>query len=164
MRESSPANPDAPEPLQQQVTVVTLGRLIKLFDSYEWHYELDEEGYIKGLWNNYLHYFHLDEGTSNILQITAFARESVDPARRDELEAFIDDWHRERHWPKLIYEDTEDGDLLLRALFAHDFHAGATDAQLDLLVNCALTTIAYALDAAAEQFSTPDTVLPERDY
>lgn len=61
--------------------------------------------------------------------------------RQADLEAFVNDWHRERIWPTLVLGAVEAG-LTLHAHVGVDTTAGLTDAQLGEYVRIGVGTTA----------------------
>ena len=57
-----------------------------------------------------------------------------------ELNGLIEDWHRDRIWPKAFYAPTDDGTLRVMTEVNVDYEHGATDAQLLQQINCSIAT------------------------
>jgi hypothetical protein len=75
----------------------------------------------------------------------------------------INDWNRERIWPK-AYVREEEGVLALYSEVSSDFEPGATDLQLAQLVACGLGTgvqMFTALDGLLPRDETPPADLPD---
>jgi hypothetical protein len=64
----------------------------------------------------------------------------------------VNDWNRERVWPK-VYTRAEADGLALYAEVSVDFEHGATDAQLAATVSCGLVT-------ASQFFATVGALTP----
>lgn len=82
---------------------------------------------------------------------TVFSQSPVDIPLdlEDQLDAFIENWHREHYFPKM-YTRRVAADTALRVCCEHsiDFEHGCTDQQLHLQVHCAIATSLDAIKSA----------------
>ena len=65
-------------------------------------------------------------------------------SQRDEIAASVNDWNRDKFFPTVGVVDTPIGPLV-RATYLTDLSAGATDAQLRLHLDTALSACTQAL-------------------
>ena len=89
------------------------------------------------------------------MQVTARMAEEVPAEREDELASVIEDWHRDRIWPKAFYAPSEAGPLRIMTEVNVDYEHGATDAQLLQHVNCAIATSLSLFDHIRETLGIP---------
>ncbi|WP_051259447.1 YbjN domain-containing protein [Schaalia suimastitidis] len=146
---SEPA--DSIRPISQE-------RLVELFKKEGWHYDIDGDGDLGGRWDNGYFFFILAGKAKEILHISARMREEIPAEVADEFLVFIEDWHREKIWPKLYHHYNDAGQMFLHAEVNVDYEFGATDAQLMQQIHCALGTSLQAFKTAKERFnlSSPD--------
>ena len=72
----------------------------------------------------------LPAGNASVLLVGAVRTGPPIPHERQaDMEAFVNDWHRERIWPTLVLGSVDAG-LTLHAFVSVDVAAGLTDAQL----------------------------------
>lgn len=139
-----------------EVRPISQKRITELFDRQGWHYEIDDDGDLTGVWDGWTFYFILAGSQNEILEILGFLPVKVPAEARDALRVFIEDWHRDHFWPKCAFEDIpEDGDLRLSSQISIDYEQGATDAQLMRHINCGIGTTGQVFDAACETFGPP---------
>lgn len=119
---------------------LTQERLTKIFDTQGWHYGIDDDGDLGGRWDGAGFYFFTAGAQKEILHISSAMAESVPTEREDELLNLLEDWNRDRIWPKSYYMTTADGSLSVRAEVNVDYEQGVTDEQLLQHVSCALGT------------------------
>lgn len=60
------------------------------------------------------------------------------------VRAFISEWHADNHWPKCLYSISDGGDLTFITEVNANWRAGATDGQIDDLIQIA---VAKSLEA-----------------
>ncbi|MFP3380700.1 YbjN domain-containing protein, partial [Bacillus sp. SIMBA_069] len=63
------------------------------------------------------------------------------PASKDEILLLINEWHRDRPWPKAFATVDDVGDLRIQASHSYDLEHGVTDEQLAQFLDCSLSTI-----------------------
>lgn len=139
---------------------ISQDRIEDILDEQGWHYEVDEEGDLGGMWDGNSFYFLLTGSQNEVLTVLGYLRPHIPPEARDALRVFIEDWHRDHFWPKVTFTgDPDDGWLRLSAAVSVDHEHGATDAQLTQHILCGLGTAAQVFDSACETFDlqTPDS-------
>jgi hypothetical protein len=107
---------------------------------------------VTGTWDGNRFWFLLLGDRSEILQVRGRWAGTVPTASRLAVLQTVNDWNRERVWPK-VYARPEGDELALYAEVSVDFEHGATDAQLAATVSCGLVT-------ASQFFATVGTVTP----
>ncbi|QWW18869.1 YbjN domain-containing protein [Schaalia sp. 19OD2882] len=143
---SSPAEPENP------VAAISQDRLKDIFDRQEWHYFVDDDGDLGGRWGYSGFYFILTGKDQEILHITSRMREPVPEQYVDELRTFIEDWHRDKIWPKAYHTWSDDGQLYVNAEVNIDYEHGASDGQLLQHVHCAIGTSNQLYEKVRERF------------
>ncbi len=139
-----------------EVRPISQDRLTELFDRQGWHYWIDQDGDLTGVWDGWTFYFIIAGSHHEILEVLGFLAPTVPVDARDALRVFIEDWHRDHFWPKCSFQDNpEDGSLRLSAQVSIDYEHGATDAQLMRHINCGIGTAGQVFEAARETFDLP---------
>ncbi len=141
----SSATSDEIRPISQE-------RLKALMDREGWHYQIDDDGDLGGRWDNSYFYFILAGRQKEILHIVARMREEIPQEVHDEFLVFIEDWHRDKIWPKAYYSLDNAARMFLHAEVNVDHEHGASDAQLFQQIKCALGTCGQLFDAVRERF------------
>ena len=93
------------------VRPISKERIEKIFDGQGWYYGRDDDDDVCGRWDGAPFFFLFMGQDQEILQVTARMAEEVPAEREDELASVIEDWHRDRIWPKAFYAPSEAGPL-----------------------------------------------------
>ena len=123
----------APEP-------VTRERLIDVLADQEYKFSIDDDGDPVGVWDQNLVWFMFLGAQKSFLQVRArWHRKVADNSRLALLQA-MNDWNRDKLWPKVFTRQEPDspGFLHVYTEVSTDFTAGATDDQLRQAVLVAL--------------------------
>ncbi len=115
-------------------------------------FRLDGEGDVTGTWDGNRFWFLLLGDRGEILQVRGRWSGTVAPQARLSVLQAVNDWNRDRVWPKVYVREESDG-LALYAEVSVDFEHGATDEQLAATVSCGLVT-------ATQFFSTVGALTP----
>jgi len=118
-----------------------------------YHFRIDDDGDITGTWDGNRFWFLLLGDHQEILQVRGRWSSTVPVTARLALLQSVNDWNRERIWPK-VYVREESGGLAVYAEVSVDLEQGATDDQLGQIVSCGLGT-------AVQLFSTIGGQLPQ---
>jgi len=117
-----------------------------------YRFRTDDDGDVTGTWDGNRFWFLLLGDHEEILQVRGrWAGAVPEHARMAVLQA-VNDWNRERVWPK-VYARPEGDGLALYAEVSVDFEHGATDEQLAATVSCGLVT-------SSQFFSTVGAMTP----
>ena len=118
-------------------------------------FRLDEDGDITGTWDGNRFWFLLLGTKQEILQVRGrWHRPLPDSGRLAALQ-IINDWNRERIWPK-AYLRSEPTGLALYTEVSVDFSPGATKNQLEQMLACGLGT-------SIQLFTSVSALLPPDD-
>lgn len=99
----------------------------------------DEDDDLTGTWDGDRFWFLLLGEHHEVLQVRGRWHRTLPPSRRPAALLAVNDWNRERIWPK-AYLREEDGELALYGEVSVDLEHGVTDDQLGQLVACGLGT------------------------
>jgi hypothetical protein len=102
-----------------------------------YRFRIDEDGDVTGTWDGNRFWFLLLGEGAEILQVRGRWAGAVPPRSRLAVLQAVNDWNRERIWPKVYTREEEQG-LALYAEVSVDFEHGATDEQLATTVSCGL--------------------------
>lgn len=100
---------------------------------------LDDDGDLTGTWDGNRFWFILTGAEDEVLQVRGRWHRTLPSARRTATLLAVNDWNRERIWPK-VYLREEDDRLALYTEVSVDLEHGVTDDQLAQLVACGLGT------------------------
>jgi len=117
-----------------------------------YHFRTDGDGDVTGTWDGNRFWFLLLGSDDEILQVRGRWAGSISPRARLSVLQAVNDWNRERVWPK-VYTREEDAGLALYTEVSVDFEHGATDEQLAATVSCGLVT-------ATQFFATVGSLAP----
>ena len=97
-----------------------------------------------GTWDSFPFVIEIPEGHEGWLLVSGDWEEAAPASQRDEIAASVNDWNRDKFFPTVGVIDTPIGPLV-RATYLTDLSAGATDAQLRLHLDTALSACTQAL-------------------
>lgn len=139
---------------------MTNARLCAWFARHDYTWFVDNDGDVGGLWRGRLFYFFLFGERSEILQVRGqWNREFAIERLTDVLEV-CNEWNAERIWPKAYVRVRDDGMVHVTCEVATDLEHGATDAQLDQLLQCGLGSAGAFFDHLDGLYPDPAAVAP----
>ena len=97
-----------------------------------------------GTWDSFPFVIEIPEGHDGWLLVSGDWEEAAPVSQRDEIAASVNDWNRDKFFPTVGVVDTPIGPLV-RATYLTDLSAGATDSQLRLHLDTALSACTQAL-------------------
>lgn len=118
-------------------------------------YRLDDDGDITGTWDGNRFWFLLLGSHQEILQVRGRWHRPLPESARLAVLQIINDWNRERIWPKAYLRGEPTG-LALYSEVSVDFAPGATRDQLEQMVACGLGT-------SIQLFTSVSALLPPED-
>jgi hypothetical protein len=127
----SPALGEEPTPLTTERVAAELARRDYLFQT-------DDDGDLTGLWDGNRFWFILMGQDKEVLQVRGKWGQHLPPAAREAALHAINDWNRDRLWPKVYLRDEDE--VAIYTEVSVDFEPGATDAQLADTIACGLVT------------------------
>lgn len=128
-----------------------------------YRFVVDEDGDLTGTWDGSRFWFLMLGEQEEILQVRGRWHRTFTLEQRPAVGLAVNDWNRERIWPK-AYLREEDGAIALYSEVSADFEPGVTDLQLAQLVACGLGTgvqMFAALDGLLPRDETPPDDLPD---
>ncbi|MFE5293498.1 YbjN domain-containing protein [Isoptericola sp. NPDC056618] len=117
-----------------------------------YRFRTDDDGDVTGTWDGNRFWFLLLGDHDEILQVRGRWAGTVPEGARLAVLQAVNDWNRERVWPK-VYARAEGERLALYTEVSVDFEHGATDEQLAATVSCGLVT-------SSQFFSTVGAMTP----
>jgi hypothetical protein len=114
-----------------------------------YHFRIDDDGDITGTWDGHRFWFLLLGEHKEIVQIRGRWSTTLPPTSRLATLQVVNDWNRERIWPKVYLR--EEAGLALYAEVSVDFDHGVTDAQLGQVIACGLGTAVQLFHAIEAQ-------------
>jgi hypothetical protein len=135
-------------------------RVVQWFERNDFHYFVDNDGDLGGLWRGRLFYFFLFGDRQEILQVRGQWNREITIERLEEVLDACTEWNAERIWPKAYVRVRDNGMVHVVAEVSTDLEHGATDAQLSQILFCGLSTSSTFFDAIDELYPDPATVAP----
>ncbi|MBD7920078.1 YbjN domain-containing protein [Cellulomonas sp. Sa3CUA2] len=128
-----------------------------------YRFVVDDDGDLTGTWDGSRFWFLLLGEQQEILQVRGRWHRSLPLEQRRALALALNDWNRERIWPK-AYAREEEGMLAVYAEVSADLEPGVTDVQLAQLLACGLGTgvqLFAALDPIVPADGAPPPDVPD---
>ena len=136
------------EPADEEPQGLTLARIESMLTGpMEYNVQLTEDREhpcLLGTWDSFPFVIEIPEGHEGWLLVSGDWEEAAPASQRDEIAASVNDWNRDKFFPTVGVIDTPIGPLV-RATYLTDLSAGATDAQLRLHLDTALSACTQAL-------------------
>ena len=145
--------PHEAPPSRERAAPLTRDRIATYLLSRGYRFLLDDDGDLTGTWDGSRFWFLLLGEHGEILQIRGRWQRTLPTSRRTSVLLAVNDWNRERIWPK-VYVREEDGELALYSEVSVDLEHGVTTTQLAQLIACGLGT-------GVQMFTVLDTLLPD---
>lgn len=134
---------------------LSMDRVARFLTQRGYRFRIDEDGDITGTWEGHRFWFMLLGSDRTVLQVRGRWDRTVDPGARVAVLQAVNDWNRERIWPKVYAREEGDG-LAVYAEVSVDLQHGATDGQLGQVVSCGLGT-------GVQLFTSLGALLPADD-
>ena len=136
------------DPTHEEPQELTLARIESMLTGpMEYNVQLTEDREhpcLLGTWDSFPFVIEIPEGHEGWLLVSGDWEEAAPASQRDEIAASVNDWNRDKFFPTVGVVDTPIGPLV-RATYLTDLSAGATDAQLRLHLDTALSACTQAL-------------------
>ncbi|QZN84497.1 YbjN domain-containing protein [Cellulomonas sp. C5510] len=139
---------------------LTPERVRRWFEDHDFHYFVDNDGDLGGLWRGRLFYFFLFGDQQEILQVRGQWNREIAIERLEEVLDACTEWNAERIWPKAYVRVRDNGMVHVVAEVSTDLEHGATDEQLSQLLFCGVSTSSTFFDAIDELYPDPAAVAP----
>lgn len=139
------AGTQRPKPLSAQ-------RVTAFLEDRGYRFAVDEDGDLTGTWDGHRFWFLILGDEQEIVQVRGRWWRSLPLEQRKSAMLAVNDWNRERIWPK-AYLREESGALAVYSEVSADLEPGVTDAQLDQVLSCGLGT-------GVQLFAALDALLP----
>lgn len=133
-------------PTQGRPTRLTQERISAMLSAHDYHYRVDDDGDLTGVWNQNRFWFFLLGDDREVLQVRGRWHRQLPVAARRDASLALNDWNRDRIWPKLYLRE-EQGQLAVYSEVSTDLEHGVTAEQLDQLISCGLGTGVQAFEA-----------------
>lgn len=101
--------------------------------------QVDEDGDLTGTWDGDRFWFMVLGEQAEILQVRGRWQRTLPAGRRTAALLAVNDWNRERIWPKVYVREEPEGTAVYTEV-STDLEHGVNDAQLAQLVTCGLGT------------------------
>lgn len=132
----------------ERPTPLTRDRVAAYLRRRGYKFVVDAEGDLTGTWDDNRFWFLLLGDHEEILQIRGRWQRQLPAGQRRALALALNDWNRERIWPKVYLREEED-ELALYSEVSIDLEHGATESQLAQAIACGLGTGVKMFDSLA---------------
>ncbi|MBD5788130.1 YbjN domain-containing protein [Cellulosimicrobium terreum] len=139
---------------------LALARVVEWITDSGYSYFVDSDGDVGGLWHGRLFYFLMFGGHDEILQVRGQWNRDLAIERLEEILEFCNEWNADRIWPKTYTRVRDNGMVQVFTEVTVDLEHGATDDQLDQLLQCGLSTGSMFFDALDEYYPDPARSAP----
>lgn len=146
--QSSTPDPAVPAP-------VSVDRIRAFCEARDYTYFTDSEGDVGGIWRGRLFFFFLLGDDQEVLQVRGHWNREFAIERLPEVLELCNAWHTEKIWPVGYARVRDNGRVTVTAEVTADVSCGATDAQLELLLQCGLGTGTVFFDHLDEMYPDP---------
>ncbi len=134
-------------------TQVTRDRIGDYLLSKGYRFIVDDDGDLTGTWDGSRFWFLLLGENDEIVQVRGRWQRQLPLDQRPAVSLALNDWNRDRIWPK-AYVREEEGLLALYSEVSADFEPGATEDQLAQILACGLGT-------GVQLFAALEATLPD---
>ncbi|NLF05648.1 MAG: YbjN domain-containing protein [Actinomycetales bacterium] len=135
----SDETPPVPPGWELPLTPLTVDRVAATLSRRGFSFSTDDDGDITGIWDGHRFWLMVTGEQNDVLQVRGVWNRTLSPERRAAARLAVNDWNRDRLWPKVFYR-AEDDELAVYAEHSIDLEPGVNDAQLDQTVACGLLT------------------------
>lgn len=149
-----PAQEVYPQSAQQVPEPITRERVEAYLRAHQYHFEIDGDGDVTGVWDGNQLWFLLLGEDAEVLQVRGRWHNALGAPNRLSVLRAVNDWNRDRIWPKVYLRDEEPG-LVLYAEVSVDLEHGATDAQLSQYLGCGIATSTMVLNTVTTMLTPP---------
>jgi hypothetical protein len=118
----------------------------------DWKFSVDSDGDVWGIWDGNRFYFFITGRQKEILQIQSRWDRPLGVENRGEVLLAINEWHQTRLWPKGYIHVDDQGKVWVHGEHVVDWEHGVTDKQLELTINCAISTSLQLFEFMSERF------------
>ena len=129
--------PDVPAGWTEPLGPLSTERVAATLTRRGFTFTTDEDGDITGLWDGHRFWLMVTGDEADTLQVRGVWHRSPDPGRRAALRLAVNDWNRDRLWPKTYYR-VDGNEISVYAEHSIDLAPGVNDPQLDQAVACGL--------------------------
>ncbi len=151
----------SPEPVPEDVPgPLSPDRLARSLRALGYHYFVDSEGDVGGLWFGRLYHFFLIGDERRVLQVRGRWHRRIAIDRLPEVLAMCDRWNRELIWPKCYVRVLDDGLVHVMTEISTPYGSGATDAQIRSCIQDGLACSGVVFDALDERYPDPAASAP----
>lgn len=126
-----------------QVAPVTLERVQERLTRAGYAYIEDDEhpDVLRARFDDYRFHFLLTGDERAVLQTRGRWNHSVDISRKVEMIKLCNEWNMNRIWPKVYVRRESEGLLGVYGETISDFRTGGTDTQIDVSIECGLSSV-----------------------
>lgn len=138
----------------QPLTPFNKERIVAYFIKEGYKFSYDDDCDIVGVWDGHPFWFLFLNTDYNFFQVRGRWQREVSHASRSMMLHAMNDWNRDRIWPKAYIREDEDGTVnLVFGETSFDFSDGVTDLQLHYSID-------YALQTSLQFFSHLSAMMP----
>lgn len=140
-----------------EVRPISRQRIEEQFKGQGWLYAIDEEGDVGAQWGETLVFFLLRGDAQEILNVTGRLVIPIPADKTDEARLFVEDWNRDKLWPKVFYYFDDQERFRVAGEVVIDHEHGASDAQLLQHLRCGISSMTQCFDSLIEALELEPT-------
>jgi hypothetical protein len=142
---------------------MSVARVTERLAALGYHYFVDSEGDVGGIWLGRIYHFYLFGDAQQVLQVRGRWNRKIAIERLTEVLALCDRWNRELVWPKCYVRVLDDGFVHVMTEVSTPLASGATDAQVAACIQDGLSAGRMIFDALDERYPDPAAAPPPGD-
>ena len=119
------------------------------------HYFIDVDGDVGGLWHSRVFFFFLFGEHKEIIQVRGQWNREIAIDRIEEVLEFCNEWNSDMVWPKAYIRMPDSGMIQVCAEVSGDFEQGITDEQLAVQLMAALGSQSHFFDGLDGLYPDP---------
>ncbi len=131
--------PPVPPGWESPLSPLSTARVAETLSRRGFSFTTDDDGDLTGIWDGHRFWLMVTGEQQDVLQVRGVWHRTLAPERRAAARLAVNDWNRDRLWPKVFYRAEDDG-LVVYAEHSIDLEPGVNDAQLDQTIACGLLT------------------------
>ena len=137
-----------PRPLSRE-------RIASWLQNNGFHYFVDVDGDVGGLWHSRVYFFFLFGDHKEIIQVRGQWNREIAIDRIEEVLEFCNEWNSDMVWPKAYIRIPDSGMIQVCAEVSADFEQGITDEQLAVQLMAALGSQSHFFDGLDGLYPDP---------